>query len=398
MLTSKNYFIEFNNLFNYLNQQTNFKENSIDTSSILIEQSFLSSTDKWNLNLLDYYNTTSNSFDIFNREFQFFYHNYFKIPLKIDWNLTRQYDFQTLVLLARDSSSILKKNDSLKITSLFLHLKYSNFSKFFMENALDTPVCFLKTKSNKRKIAYLTLMKFNNYLMIQGKKEKAFKNLTTILNFFMSYNFNKYPLFQADSRPTFIHFHKEWTLFYLTLTKYFFNNQITYENRFFLTPDEQAVQEEGLKDEQKTLYREKVLMRKFNYNSFYANIKKENDTEYFFKNFLYSKLTQFKPVFNFFVYNVDKNIKKFSRGKSGKYVFVWKYIPTYKRTSLTLNLIKKNLTFAPGLNFRQKLLNTLELIFFKFDQSFLWKSRTFIYNYIFKNFKKTLMLNFQTIK
>jgi hypothetical protein len=44
------------------------------------------------------------------------------------------------------------------------------------------------------------------------------------------------------------------------------------------------------------------------------------------------------------------------------------------------------------------LLHILELIFFNFKNSFLWKSKIFMYNYIYKNFKKTLMTNFRTIK
>jgi hypothetical protein len=44
--------------------------------------------------------------------------------------------------------------------------------------------------------------------------------------------------------------------------------------------------------------------------------------DFFVKNYLLGKLSQIIPVFSFFIYSVDKNVRKFSRGKSGKYVFV----------------------------------------------------------------------------
>jgi hypothetical protein len=75
-------------------------------------------------------------------------------------------------------------------------------------------------------------------------------------------------------------------------------------------------------DEEKLIFREKVLLQKYQFNSLFSDLKKNTAVVDFTSQSFYSKLTQFKPVFNFFVYNVDKNIKKFSRGKSGKYVFI----------------------------------------------------------------------------
>jgi hypothetical protein len=59
----------------------------------------------------------------------------------------------------------------------------------------------------------------------------------------------------------------------------------------------------------------------FNYFEFDNNFLKTNNI-FFVKNFIFSKLIQLTPIFSFFIYNVDKNIKKFTRGKSGKYVFI----------------------------------------------------------------------------
>lgn len=38
-----------------------------------------------------------------------------------------------------------------------------------------------------------------------------------------------------------------------------------------------------------------------------------------------------QPIFTLYIYKVNKNIYKNTRGKSGKFTFIWKYVPLYKR-------------------------------------------------------------------
>lgn len=56
-------------------------------------------------------------------------------------------------------------------------------------------------------------------------------------------------------------------------------------------------------------------------NHFNFNEKSINPS-FYLKNFLYSLLSKVSPIFSYFIYSVDKNIRKFSRGKSGKYTFI----------------------------------------------------------------------------
>jgi hypothetical protein len=108
----------------------------------------------------------------------------------------------------------------------------------------------------------------------------------------------------------------------MTLNQYFSNQSSTRKVYFNLNSEEQAEIEKNMTDEAKLEFRTKVLGKKFNYGTSYVNFQKNINTAHFTKLFLFERLTQFQPIFNFFVYNVDKNIKKFSRGKSGKYVFI----------------------------------------------------------------------------
>jgi hypothetical protein len=58
------------------------------------------------------------------------------------------------------------------------------------------------------------------------------------------------------------------------------------------------------------------------YNNFITNNEKTPQISFFIKNFFLKKISNLKPVFGYFIYNVDKNIRKYSRGKSGKYTFI----------------------------------------------------------------------------
>jgi hypothetical protein len=52
------------------------------------------------------------------------------------------------------------------------------------------------------------------------------------------------------------------------------------------------------------------------------NNEKIVNNSFFLKNYLYFLISKISPVFSYFIYSVDKNIRKFSRGKSGKYTFI----------------------------------------------------------------------------
>ena len=54
------------------------------------------------------------------------------------------------------------------------------------------------------------------------------------------------------------------------------------------------------------------------------------------KNILFDRLHSFAPSFCFYIKSVSKTLRKNSRGKSGKYMLVWKYVPVYKRLFLIM--------------------------------------------------------------
>ena len=75
----------------------------------------------------------------------------------------------------------------------FLH--YSTFISFFRNNGIDIPRCFRKTKSVKRAVNEIDLLKMNNYLMRHGLRYKAWVVLSKVisnlnLEYITSLNFN----------------------------------------------------------------------------------------------------------------------------------------------------------------------------------------------------------------
>lgn len=95
------------------------------------------------------------------------------------------------------------------------------------------------------------------------------------------------------------------------------------------------------------------------YEGLLINNYKIIEADAFLKNKLTDRLGQISPIFAYFIYSVDKNIRKYSRGKSGKYVFVWKYIAAYKRVQLAMKWIAKDVKFAQDRTIRKRVFRVL---------------------------------------
>lgn len=238
---------------------------------------------------------------------------------------------------------------------------------------INVPICFKKIKSLKRSNFELPILKFINYLMRNGKKEQFFKYFFKTLNLFY-FNLN------LKKNKT-------------NLNLFYKNEKFKWINNFIILNN--TLNFYNLESNNHINLKQK--------NQSFKQIKWINDgkiirDKYFIKNYLYSKFSNILPIFNFFIYNVDKNIRKYSRGKSGKYIFIWKYISFYKRKYVAMRLIIKDIKFIKGLKFKNKIWKSLFNLFFRIKKSFLWKSKIFSYNYIFKNYRKTLMKSLKTIR
>lgn len=279
----------------------------------------------------------------------------------------------------------------------YVHKKRYSFTSFFINNLVDVPVCFKKSVSLKRPIMAFPFLKFANYYLKKGEKEKAIRSLMSALAI-LSKNFYKKKTLVNSFLP-------HWFYFYLAYAETFFFEFFDFDstNFYFVKPNSSLVQVEA--DRAAEISSELDNEKKKEADVFKVNLKscalftalgKEIDESYFYKNIFNTLFFKVVPLFSFFIYSVDKNIRKFSRGKSGKYVFLWKFIPPHKRKYLIMRLLSKDSKFYSNKQFTGRIAQSFVNLLIDELKSFVYKSKVFSHNYVFKNHKKTLLANFKT--
>lgn len=239
----------------------------------------------------------------------------------------------------------------------FHFLRRSTITSFFAVNLVDMPVCFKKSKSLYSKTFEIPFFKFTNIIMRHGKREQVIKNVT--------YSFTKcfHQIIKVFNHPEFIHWHQ----LYAWLSSD--NHDLVY---FFPTL--------ATKEFLPLHAGHKITINGMFYNS-----------NNFVKNLLFDKLLKYAPLFSFYIRRIDKSIRKNSRGKSGKYMIIWKYVPVYKRLYVTIRWLLKDLKFQKLKTFSERLIRTLEIFLLTPNLSFVCKLRKFTNVFVFKNYKKTLL-------
>lgn len=344
--------IEFKYIkFNKKNDDQQFKQITLNHWNYFTKNTQLVSNFNFIQNLDYFFSSTQTSLPIIN------YANS---------NLIESINSETNQFEILTNSSTLYSNNNIEE---FFYLKKLTFINFFINNMIDVPICFKKSKSLKSKNFELPLLKFSNFLMKKGKKEKINRIIFKTLQYFI----NDLKL-QNQSQEITLKI-SNWQTFH-----YLFNN-VT--NLFLINTI-------------KLFYLENNLNPLYPYTSFITNNTKYINKDFSLKNTFLIKLSQLSPIFSYFIYSVDKNVRKFSRGKSGKYVFVWKYISSYKRLYLAMRLIAKDIKFSNNKTINERLTKTLTNLNNNLNKTLLWKSKIFSHNYVFKNFRKTLMTSLKT--
>jgi len=160
----------------------------------------------------------------------------------------------------------------------------------------------------------------------------------------------------------------------------------------------------SLKNNNTTLLKtfiKKGYFRKFSFSFLKAKKKFINKYSPFFKYInifieigfsLISILQKFKVFFKFSFHTINKKIRKFSRGKSGKYKLVINFLPFYKRFRFILTLLKKNYKVAAHLPLKKKLMFINYIMYFKPKKTLVAKLLKFINFYVFrKKYKANLL-------
>jgi hypothetical protein len=112
----------------------------------------------------------------------------------------------------------------------------------------------------------------------------------------------------------------------------------------------------------------------------------------FFKN-----MYQMLPMFSFYIYKVDKKIYKNTRGKSGKFTFLWKYVAPYKRIMLVMHWLLKELRVKQGRSLNDRLVVLLNTLFNTPEKTWVWRIRKFSHAYVYRNSRRTLAETYRTV-
>jgi hypothetical protein len=117
------------------------------------------------------------------------------------------------------------------------------------------------------------------------------------------------------------------------------------------------------------------------------NINSQSTLNLFFFTFL----KKYIPIFAMKTQKVDKMRFKHSRGKSGKYLVSWKYIPRYKRLAIVLRWLVEDIVLQKASTFRMQILKSHQILFTTPSTSLLHKNRTYVHNYVYSRYRNTLL-------
>jgi len=244
------------------------------------------------------------------------------------------------------------------------YLKERTFTSFFRNNSIDVPRCFRKTRSVRRPLNEIDLLKLNNYLMRDGKRLKVFGYLSKAL----------WTLFNGDENRE-VRTYKTnlpWQTIFIT-----FN---------YLTHNSGSHNHIPAVKEQATTYGHTMLP-----------IGKFIEDDWNFNTFLFKNMYQMLPMFSFYIYKVDKKIFKNTRGKSGKFTFIWKYVTPYKRLFLVMHWLLKELRVKPGRSMLDRLDATFRTLLLTPEKTWIWRVRKFSHNYVYRNSRRTLAESYRTV-
>ena len=114
----------------------------------------------------------------------------------------------------------------------------------------------------------------------------------------------------------------------------------------------------------------------------------------FFSRFV--RLVQ--PLYTVYTYKVSKNIYKNTRGKSGKFMFLLKYVPTYKRFFIISNWLVKELRVLNQRKLHQRLTQLIYQISNSPSNTWISRLNNFSHTYVYRNCKSTLGSTYRYVK
>ena len=226
---------------------------------------------------------------------------------------------------------------------------------FFKSLNLCTPESQNKVESFDRTRFKSKISRLNSYFFRHGKKIKFFNYL--LVWYFRFYN-KKKKYFLKEKKMF------DWKSMYHTLY-FFFSSKLNIYNRSLSAINPV-------------------------FSNSYLNKNLVGGELWDLGNVFYKKFSAINIIFSFYVYKVDKHLYKNSRGRSGKFTLVWKYVPFFKRYSLISHWLIKEIRVSPGKNLTQRLEHVFNLFLNDTTNTWIFQMKRFSLFYAFHNLRKSL--------
>lgn len=223
----------------------------------------------------------------------------------------------------------------------FQYLTFNLFNLFFTSAGVEIPKPIIKLKTLYSSTNQVNTYKFTNYLSRHGNFMKSLTQLNSAWNMYINVFVSK------------INFAHKWLVV-------------------------------------------SFLLNNLNLWTFFTAQK--NNTNLTLKNTLTDFLKDSQPLFTLYTYKINKAIYKNTRGKSGKFMFVWKYVPVYKRLFIVSSWLLKELRVLPyrklGIRLTKLLFNVVRTP----TQTWNHRIKTFSHNYVYRSCRKTLAMTYISTK
>lgn len=257
----------------------------------------------------------------------------------------------------------------------FNHLKSTRFDFFFRHNGVDIPKCFQRSHSLRRQQHGLLFLRLVNFFMRHGLRLRTIKLFTeTLANLTLDVTRS------MTSLSSNLH---SWQQLFSTLATVGYNGGSKYQ---------QVVKDMGWSNEQAKKYSWDLDDQ--SYVTPLARRYKGAQSNY---SLLFENIRDMEPMYNFYVYRVAKKIYKNTRGKSGRYTFIWKYIAPYKRTYVTYYWLFKELQLKTDKQVTKRVIRIITALLFK--PTNLWASRVSRFStlYVYRHCRVTLAETYRSV-
>ncbi len=104
------------------------------------------------------------------------------------------------------------------------------------------------------------------------------------------------------------------------------------------------------------------------------------------------------PPFAFNIVTINKLIRKYSRGRSGRYTVTWRYVAQYRRHNTAAAWFLKDAHMDAAPIRTDRLINAATKLATQHPDSTPRKLRRFINTYVFSALKKSLLRDLRTVR